>query len=223
MQKGKEVTGVKAIRRQNLESLLARYRTKAEFARAVGTAPAYVSQILSAASRGEIGDDFARRCEKACGKPEGWMDERHDVAEKKKWRGTVPLVPWEKVSTWGEEVTAAKRIVDTLEEQPAPGAYERVKTTVEVGELTHAYQVMSDAMNDEFPKDSLIVVEPAMQPRSGDYVVAVLPNGVGTFRQLVDESGVRYFKALNPAYPTQRVPEGTSIVGVVREMIRRYR
>lgn len=222
-QNTKGTVDAKSIRRQNLVALLRRFDTAAAFAKAVGTSAAYVSQILSAKIQAEIGDALARKIEKALDLPHGWMDVLHDDVEKRAEDfTTVPVVPWENLANWREIVTALRN-EDALQAQPAPGAAERIKTTVQVGPLTHAYLVTSDSMGAEFPEGSWVVVEPEMQPRGGDYVIVLLPNGVGTFRKLVEDAGTRYLKPLNPAYPTQPLPEGAQIVGVVREMVRRFR
>jgi len=216
---------VTAIRRENLIRLLERFDTQAAFAKAVGTAPAYISQILSKKTKAGMGHETARQIETALGVPYGYMDVRHDVERMREAMNTVPVVPWDQLKRWREVVADASRSVAVRggSKDESENPVQRVKATVEIGALTHAYVVVSDAMVGEFPEGSVIIVEPSMQPQSGDYVVALLPNGSGTFRKLVEESGVRYFRPLNPAYPTIPVPAETEIVGVVRESIRRFR
>jgi transcriptional regulator with XRE-family HTH domain len=65
---------VKQIRRGNMIALIAQHPTQAAFARKVGTDPAYISQILSAKTKAEVGNELARAIESACGLPHGWMD-----------------------------------------------------------------------------------------------------------------------------------------------------
>ena len=59
-------------RRDNLKRLLADYSTQRDFGEAVGLAGSQISHILT--GRREMGDEIARRIEKALGKPLGWMD-----------------------------------------------------------------------------------------------------------------------------------------------------
>lgn len=69
------------LRRINLLALLKESGLKkAEFAERIGKSPSYFSQLFSLDDdkRRNIGDDFARTIEKACGKPVGWLDNRHE-------------------------------------------------------------------------------------------------------------------------------------------------
>lgn len=59
--------------------LIKQERSRAAFARRVGTDPAYVSQIFSDKTRAEIGDTLSRNIEKAYGLEHGWMDNIHEM------------------------------------------------------------------------------------------------------------------------------------------------
>lgn len=68
---------VKEIRRENLRALLNEFGTATALASAAGTDAAYLSQIKSTKTKREIGDNLARRLEKAANKDRGWMDQLH--------------------------------------------------------------------------------------------------------------------------------------------------
>jgi phage repressor protein C with HTH and peptisase S24 domain len=73
------MTTSKETRLQNLKRLVQEMKTIEAAARAAGTSPAYLSQILNGAksSTGQargVGDALARKLEVGCGKPEGWLD-----------------------------------------------------------------------------------------------------------------------------------------------------
>lgn len=69
---------IKDIRVHNLLRLIETSKlSKGAFALKVGTAPAYISQILSAKSKRGMGDFVARNIEIAFEKPKGWMDTLH--------------------------------------------------------------------------------------------------------------------------------------------------
>lgn len=75
----------KELRIENLRTLVKEFKTADAVAQRAGTAPMYLSQILTGAksSTGKprgVGDTLARRLESGCGKPEGWLDQQHDIA-----------------------------------------------------------------------------------------------------------------------------------------------
>lgn len=71
------------IRKQNLLILIKEVGKKSDLAKLADTDPAYISQVLSEKTKRNIGDDFARKLEKGCKKPRGWMDVYHSIEENK--------------------------------------------------------------------------------------------------------------------------------------------
>lgn len=63
---------MREIRRDNLQRLLTGYRFQRQFAEATGLAAAHVSQMVNGTR--DMGEDVARRIEKALGLPANWMD-----------------------------------------------------------------------------------------------------------------------------------------------------
>lgn len=67
-----------SIRRENMLSLIANFRTQSDFAEAVDKPASYISQIKKGVKKnGEsvsMGSEFARDVEKALGLQRGWMD-----------------------------------------------------------------------------------------------------------------------------------------------------
>ena len=134
-------------------------------------------------------------------------------------RGTVPLISWVQAGAW-------RTTVDNLELSEG----ERLPVTVQVKRHTYALRVRGDSMvaphGDSFPEGSIIVVEPELEPQTGDYVVVQQAGKSGeetTFKRLVRD-GDRYFlEPLNPRYPVAEMGRGATICGVVREAIRRFR
>jgi hypothetical protein len=76
------INTIEEIRRTNLRLLILEHGTGVAVAAKCDTSSAYLSQILirfkrkSGKSR-EVGTDLARKLEKGCGKPIGWMDVAH--------------------------------------------------------------------------------------------------------------------------------------------------
>lgn len=72
---------IREIRRQNLIALRRQEGTFSGIAAKVDTDPNYLSQISSGDGKHNMGYRMARRLEKACGKPVGWMDVPHEDDE----------------------------------------------------------------------------------------------------------------------------------------------
>lgn len=70
---------VKQIRKANLRILIGEAGKAAKLAKCVDTDPSYISQIISKKGGREVGDEFARKLERATGKPHGWMDQDHSI------------------------------------------------------------------------------------------------------------------------------------------------
>jgi SOS-response transcriptional repressor LexA len=113
-----------------------------------------------------------------------------------------------------------------LDDSQPGGRFESIAVTVPVKRHTFALRVRGDSMisdrGDSLPDGSLIVVEPDMEARPGDYVIALTPDRQVSFKQLVSDAGDLYLKPLNPRYPIKPLG-GSRIVGVVREFTRRFR
>ena len=78
----------------------------------------------------------------------------------------------------------------------------------------YALRVIGDSMAPEFLDGHIIIVDPAMPPLNGAYVV-IDYRGETTFRQFIVEQGRKFLKALNDAYPTVEMVENYSVRGVV--------
>jgi len=86
----------------------------------------------------------------------------------------------------------------------------------------YALRVIGDSMAPEFLDGHIIIVDPAMPPHSGAYVVIDYA-GETTFRQYVVEAGRKYLRALNPAFPDVELVSAYSVRGVVVQRAGRRR
>lgn len=68
---------ISEIRLQNALHLANKLGSKAEFARLLEMSDSYMWQILGDKQIRNIGNSIARRMEKACDMPEGWLDTEH--------------------------------------------------------------------------------------------------------------------------------------------------
>ena len=71
-----------------------------------------------------------------------------------------------------------------------------------------------------FPNGSIIIIDPAVEPRQGSFVVVRLDEAEqATFKQMVIDGGTRYLKPLNPRYPLMEIRQSATVCGVVRQMV----
>jgi SOS-response transcriptional repressor LexA len=126
--------------------------------------------------------------------------------------GKVPLISW-------VQAGHASEVVDLL--HPGDG-YEWIDTTCQIRRHTYALRVQGDSMTPDFPEGCIIVVEPELDPLPGDFVIARNGDDEATFKQLIKDGADFYLKPLNERYPIK--PLGHyHVIGVVRELVRRFR
>lgn len=127
--------------------------------------------------------------------------------------GRVPVISW---------VQAGKK--NTVTDPFPPGAAEEwEETTVAVSNGTFALRVRGDSMvapdGTGFPEGAIIIVDPALEARNGDYVVVRFQDtDEATFKRLVVDGPMKLLKPLNPSYPTIQVSEDARLAGVVVEV-----
>lgn len=86
----------------------------------------------------------------------------------------------------------------------------------------YALRVVGNSMAPEFLDGHILIVDPAMPPQHGAYVV-IDYQGETTFRQFIVDNGRKFLKALNEAYPTIELVEKYSVRGVVVQRASRRR
>jgi len=86
----------------------------------------------------------------------------------------------------------------------------------------YALRVLGDSMEPEFREGHILIVDPAMPPQHGAYVI-IEYQGETTFRQFVVENGRKFLRALNEAYPEVELVGAYSVRGVVIQRASRRR
>ena len=84
--------------------------------------------------------------------------------------------------------------------------------------LTVENDAMSAASGRSVPQGVRILVDPGLEAGPGRLVIARQPGKPAIFRELVEEGGQRYLKALNSSYPALLCEEGCELLGVVVRM-----
>lgn len=208
---------ITSIRFKNLLDLAKRYKKQIDFADAVKTDKAYISQLLSAAKGNgvkprKIGDDFARRVEVELKLPYGWMDHCHNSAKFEPQNVTastkpialVPVLKWDGLSKKLE----SDYMIEVKEWTPTTGQH---------GPMAYALQVDGDSMSPDFMPGSLVIVDPDLEPITDSFVI-VNNDESFTFKQLVKDGGDLFLKPVNPQYPIKPLGRGV-IIGVVCEAV----
>lgn len=121
-----------------------------------------------------------------------------------------PLVSWVIAGEWAESC-------DNFH----PGdADEWIASTENAGEHGFWLTVRGDSMtcagNPSFPEGSRILVMPEAELISGKYyVVKMMDSGESTFKQYIEDAGLKYLRPLNPGYRTIQIDGECKFIGRV--------
>lgn len=117
---------------------------------------------------------------------------------------------------------AAGLFAEATDYMPVGYSDEWVECTVQVKDHTFALRVEGDSMEPKFEEGCILVVEPDLEARPGDYVIAKNGDNEATFKQLVRDGGVYMLKPLNPRYPIRPLADA-KIIGVVVQRLETFR
>lgn len=123
----------------------------------------------------------------------------------------------------------AGRMTEAIDPFPIGGAFDYLLTDLDLSEHAFALTVEGDSMLPDFHEGDRVIVDPAITPRPGDFVVAKNGKEEATFKKYrprgVGANGEDVFELvpLNPDYATiNSEREPAVIIGVMVEH-RRYR
>ncbi|AJC22649.1 LexA family protein [Pandoraea pulmonicola] len=125
----------------------------------------------------------------------------------------------------------AGRMTEALEPFPPGGAFDYLLTDIELSDNAFAFEVEGRSMEPQFREGDRLIVDPAITPRPGDFVIAKNGHEEATFKKYrprgINALGADVFELvpLNPDYPTiNSEHEKVVIIGVVvehRQVLRR--
>lgn len=226
---------ISEIRKANLLELI---ETKAngsqkDFANAVPTAPAYISQIINGTigrngKPAVVGTAMARKIEKSFELDHGYMDVAHNSELK-----------------LDNNIDLSRKI--TLEGQPVPviswvaaGSFSSIETVIKDAEISeylppnkdcgkngYGLRVTGMSMFPYFLPDDRIYVNPDIQTfdlKTDDLVIVACSGDTeATFKKLIIEGNDRYLQPLNPNWPDQiiKLTEDCRLVGKVVGLYRK--
>lgn len=120
-----------------------------------------------------------------------------------------PLVSWVIAGEWAE----------SCDDFHHGDAETWLPSTENAGDNGFWLDVRGDSMtcagNPSFPEGSRILVRPESDLISGKYYVVKLENGESTFKQYIEDAGLRYLRPLNPGYRTIQVEGDCKVIGRV--------
>lgn len=172
----------------------------------LGKAPAQVSAFGGKNPTKGIGDQIAREIEKALGLASGYLDfphHLHQSGDKGFPNGRsrrLPILGPQEASLWCNSA-------EEFDSSMARGWIDPPQH-VEIGAF--AFLVEGVSMEPQFIDGDLLVVDPS-EPIMPGHLVAVVKQGSNALviRQLLQEGGDRYLRAINPDWP-DRISELTS-------------
>lgn len=205
----------RAIRLQNLQTLIKEAGGKAKLARATGLDEAMLSQFTMGV-RG-IGPKSARTLERKTGRKSGWLDVPHD-GDPEIHRSPIMWVP-------------AIEWLDAANPERIDGSTAMRPTNAIVGgyalsDRSFSLRVKDDSMvnptgrHPTYPPGCSIIVDPDRAPQNADRVIVKI-HGVDepTFKVYTVDSGRVFLRSLNPQYPSLPWQSDMTVVGVVVQTV----
>lgn len=129
------------------------------------------------------------------------------------WR-EIPVLDYTQAALW---TTVSYQIVDAEQQ-------ETIMANLEHPPSTFALRIRGDSMEPTFKQGDIVVIDPTIQPKPGDFIVANDASGEGTFKQYrhagMNEKGQEVFELLplNPLYaPMRSDRQQLAIVGTMVE------
>lgn len=225
---------ISEIRKSNLLDLIESKAngSQKDFANAVPTAPAYISQIINGTigrngKPAVVGTAMARKIEKSFSLEHGYMDTSHknevldnnvDLKDKISLEGySIPVISWVSAGSFSDIETVIKDTEIT----------EWLPPNKDCGKNGYGLKVTGMSMSPYFLPEDRIYVNPDIQTfdlKTGDLViVACAGDTEATFKKLIIEGVVQFLQPLNPDWPDQiiKITEDCRLVGKVVGLYRK--
>lgn len=212
------------IRRGNARLLSREAGGARQFAAILGKREDFISQLIGHKPSRNIGATVAREIEEAFEKEVGWMDTPHfpvssNVTPAAVGQKSVPLIDY----------VQAGKMLEVADPHALGEGFEMLTTDADVSSAAFALEIRGNSMEPEFREGDRVIMDPALSPRPGDFVVATNGENEATFKKYrpraTGANGELIFELvpLNPDYPTLRSDvDHCRVVGTMVEH-RRYR
>jgi len=205
--------------------------SNAEFARAIGRDPSYVSRMIypeGKPGKKRIAEDMVEVIEAAFSLPKGWLDLgdtdinlaslEWNVEYAQTGLKRIPLVSF----------AQAESMAKSANPLSAAQGSEWIPVNLDLSANSFALRINDGSMSPDFREGDIIIVEPSIEPQPGDYVVAK-SGDEAIFRKhrprSLNERGEQVFELvpINEDYPPLR--SDIAAIKVIGTMVehRRYR
>lgn len=193
-----------------------RIRT-AELARQINISQPTLSRIVAGksthpheSSLQPIADFFAISLEQLRGqKPIAWLQPSTTAQNYIK----VPLINWNEVKIWADNG-------EKLEIK------EELFTDAIVSERAYALRIKDASMEPQFPKDTILIIDPNRTPKDRSFAVIQLQNhSEAIFRQIIFDGPNCYLKPTSPdfdQFKMSRLGEADHILGILVQARKNY-
>lgn len=112
---------------------------------------------------------------------------------------------------------------ESFDQRLSESSQSTVPTFYPVSPGAFALRVHGDSMEPVFPDGCIIIVDPAIEPKQGMFVVVRIDGTSDhTFKQLIVDGPHRLLKPLNTRYPIIQLTEDAVFCGVVVESFQRH-
>lgn len=122
----------------------------------------------------------------------------------------LPIISWVQAGSWCESICVPD------EDGPV------ITSPFLCSDNSYALEVSGDSMTaqhgsmETFPDGCIIIVEPNIEPRNRNYVIARIKGTDDvTFKQLIFDGKRKFLKPINPQYPLIPIDQPIDICGVV--------
>lgn len=198
----------------------------AELARKIGKDGSYVTRLMypeGKPGKKRIGEDITEAAEKAFGLPRGWLDfdgdEISNIDGATIGQRKIPLISY----------VQAGLLTDAADPYVVGDADDWLLTDMDLSANAFALKIRGESMAPDFREGDVILIDPAIEPLPGDFVVAKNGENEATFKRFrprgMNERGINVIELVpvNPDYPSIR--SDISPVTVIGTMVehRRYR
>lgn len=206
------------IRLENFEKIRLKFSSNAELARTLKRSPQQINDMLS--GKKSFGPKIARYIETTLKLPSGYMDEPQNLEKTKLAEGKkIPVLSFVQA---GLPTDSGQNCYD-----------EWLDVAEDTPENAYALRIRGQSMEPAFHEGQVVIVNPNISPRPGDYVVVRLDShdmNEATMKQYavtgIDAYGHDIFelRPLNPLFPTLSSAENKiCMLGVVIECRTRFR